>query len=98
MIETPNSNISLTFEQMAQIDTVKKTLANIENEITIAQKNLSILNKEVVKATKEREYQEELLVKLNAEIPIKQSEKEKLEKDVSEMTEHLAKIKEAEGV
>ena len=36
MTEQPSSNISLTFEQMAQVEETKKRLSNLENEITIA--------------------------------------------------------------
>lgn len=59
-----NKNVTLTLEQMQQIEEATTRLRNIESEIVIANRNLGIENKEVVKATKERMYQEELLAGL----------------------------------
>jgi chromosome segregation ATPase len=89
MIDNSNENVKLTFEQMQQIDTVQKRLSNIENEVIIAQKNLNVVNKDVLKATREREYQEELISKLNIEIELKTQEKIKLETAVNEMQSYL---------
>jgi len=85
MTEQPSSNISLTFEQMAQVEETKKRLSNLENEITIATKNLNVLNKETLKATKEREYQEELISGLSGNIEKLQADKISLENSIIEM-------------
>lgn len=92
MIDEPTKNPELSFDQLQAIDVVQKRLSNLEAEIAIAAKNLSIEKKEVVKATKEREYQEELLAKLNAQVPALQAEKDKIEAAVKAGEERLAKI------
>lgn len=99
MIEQTSSNTSLTFEQMAQIEETKKRLSNLENEIIIANKNLSVINKDVVKATKEREYQEDLKSGLIIDIEKLSKEKLILENSNLEINSYLEKttkeIKEA---
>lgn len=99
MIEQTSSNTSLTFEQMAQIEETKKRLSNLENEIIIANKNLSVINKDVVKATKEREYQEDLKSGLIIDIEKLRKEKLILENSNLEINSYLEKttkeIKEA---
>lgn len=99
MIEQTSSNTSLTFEQMAQIEETKKRLSNLENEIIIANKNLSVINKDVVKATKEREYQEDLKSGLIIDIEKLSKEKLILENANLEINSYLEKttkeIKEA---
>lgn len=91
MINSSDKNPELTFDQLQAMDVVQKRLSNLETEISIAQKNLLIEKKEVVKATKEREYQEELLGKLNAEIPLLEEKKEKLEIAIKEMEDYLTR-------
>lgn len=90
MTESPAANISLTFEQLAQIETTKSTLSNLENEIKIANKDLGILNKDLIKATKEREYQEELTDKLSEQILEKKNELSGLNASISQVQESIA--------
>lgn len=97
MIDSPNSNISLTFEELAQIETTKSILSNLENEITIANKNLNIIAKEVLKATKERDYQEELILTLSEQVSDKQAETLRLDNSISQMKSSLEESREREG-
>lgn len=94
MIEQPNANVALTFEQLQQIDTVQTRLKNLESEIAIATKNLNVVNKDVVKATKEREYQEELKANLDKGIADKQVAHESLKQSLAEMNDALTESRE----
>lgn len=89
MVESPNANVALTFEQLQQIEVTKGILRNLEAETAIATKNLSILQKEVVKATKEREYQEELCTSLSVEMGKKEVEKSSLESSMLQIANAL---------
>ena len=91
MIEQPNANVALTFEQLQQIDTVQNRLKNIENEITIATKNLNVVNKDVVKATKEREYQESLIANLTETSTAKQKAHDDISAQIVSANTTLAK-------
>lgn len=90
MIETPTVNSNLTSEQLESIEVVKMRLSNLENEISIATKNLSNLKKEAIKVTNEREYQEELLEKAVAQFSIKSAELNSLEASVVELEKDAA--------
>lgn len=68
MIDTPTENVKLTFEQLQQIDVFQKTLANINNEISINTKFLISERAECEKATKETIYQKELLGELETKV------------------------------
>jgi len=92
MINQTDKNITLTTEQLLQIDTVKKTLDNLQNEIAIATKELNVLNKDVIKATKERIYQEELIENLSKQIPVKEKELENITNSVKQSEEYVKKI------
>lgn len=59
MITTPESNIVLSEEQDRKLEIVRARLSNLEAEITIATKNLSVLNKDIVKAKEEKVYIEQ---------------------------------------
>lgn len=92
MIESPTPNVELTFEQLQQIETSKGILRNIEAETAIANKNLSVLQKEVIKATKEREYQEELLAGLQERAAEKDADLASVSEKVAEAAVSLAKV------
>ena len=94
MIEQPNANVALTFEQLQQIDTAQNRLKNLESEIAIANRNLGIVNKDVVKATKEREYQEELKANVEKSFADKQAEHETLKQSLAEMNDALTESRE----
>lgn len=95
MIETPTKNIELTHQQVESLDLYNARLSKIEASIEEKNKELRVLGKDVIKLTKEREYQEELLGKLNTEIPLLQAEKQKLETAVKENEAHLTEIAES---
>lgn len=82
--------IKLTPEQTSQIEEYHKKLANLLSEIVNHTKILKGTKSECDRAVKEREYQEELLKKIESEIPLKQAEKESIEKSIAIMTEHIS--------
>jgi len=86
MITTPEETIKLTEEQQKQIEVVQTRLANLENEVVIANKALVAIKAESVSATKERMYQEELLTQTKQAI-------EDSKKDLEDVTKLLADAK-----
>lgn len=63
MLNAPEPNVKIDGELMTPIEEAQLRLSTLEGEITIASKNLVIINKDIVKAVKSREYQEELIAK-----------------------------------
>lgn len=68
MIDQPNANVQLTFEQLQQIDTTQKRLTNIQNEVFAAEKLLSEIRNDIERITKEKDYQQGILDGLNSDI------------------------------
>lgn len=94
-----DKNIALTYEQLGQIEEATTRLRNIENEIVIASRNLGIENKEVVKATKERMYQEELLAELTPRVADTKKELSDLQEIIAESKDSLNNLrKESENI
>jgi chromosome segregation ATPase len=73
MIDSPNENTKLTFDQLQQIDVTQKQLANLQGEITNAIKTLKGIKMEIERATAERKYQEQLFAELEPKIKEAQS-------------------------
>lgn len=94
MIDTPSDNIKLTFEQMQQIDVVEKRLAVLKNEITISQNLLIGTRMEMDRATKEKEYQEELLSNLQTQVEDFSKKKDILINEINSSIETNDKLKE----
>lgn len=85
MISDPGKSVALTFEQQEQLAVVETRLGNLEAEILIAEKNLRVIGKEVVKATKEREYQVELMAALSIDVEaLKDSKNELVSEKIAE--------------
>jgi uncharacterized protein (DUF3084 family) len=82
MINNDTSNIKFTDEQTRQLEEFKTRLSNTETEISIANKNLGVIKKEIEKSTKEKIYQEELLAEITPKVEAKQSELKKAEEDL----------------
>lgn len=93
MIDTPTDNVKLTFEQMQQIDVVEKRLVVLKNEITISQNLLMGTRMETDRATKEREYQEELLSNLQSQVEDFSNKKDALVLDINSSIEINDKLK-----
>lgn len=94
MIDTPNDNVKLTLEQMQQIDVVEKRLAVLKNEITISQNLLMGTRMEIDRATKEKEYQEELLFSLQNQVEDFSNKKDILINEINSSIEINDKLKE----
>jgi len=94
MIDTPNDNVKLTLEQMHQIDVVEKRLAVLKNEITISQNLLMGTRMEIDRATKEKEYQEELLFSLQNQVEDFSNKKDILINEINSSIEINDKLKE----
>jgi len=92
MINSSDKNVELTFEQLEQLDVFSKRLSALENNITITSKNLNVLMKEVIKATREKEYQEELLSTTTVAIERKKAELASLENSVRLKEEEIARF------
>ena len=86
MIETSTGNVRLTMENLQQLAEVEGRLSNLQNEISLATKNLSVINKDVIKAVKEREYQQELITKFTDIATQKGIELESLKNSVAELS------------
>lgn len=87
---TDTKDIKLTPEQTAQIEAYQVKLSNLLSEIVNHTKILKGTKSECDRAVKERAYQEELLKRIESEIPIKQAEKDSLEKSIAVMEEQIA--------
>ena len=92
MINSPTKNIEFTYEQLAAIDEAKNRLSRLESEITASSKNLRVINLEVVKATKERNYQDELAARTVAEVKKASQELEKLQAENSILKKESDKV------
>lgn len=74
MVITPEPIIKLTPEQEASLATYQLRLANLENEISIASRNLRVIKQDTEKIVKEKIYQQELYDQAKAQAE-KESEK-----------------------
>jgi len=83
MLNQPENNIKLSDEQALAIEETKSRLANLEAEISIANKNLKGIKLENEKAIKEKIYLEELLAGLSPQIESKQSELQKINDSIT---------------
>jgi len=86
MLNQPENNIKLSDEQALAIEETKSRLANLEAEISIANKNLKGIKLENEKAIKEKIYLEELLAGLSPQIESKQSELQKINDSITEQS------------
>lgn len=93
MIDSPNENVKLTFEQLQQIDVVEKQLANLQSEIVNANKILKGTKMEADRATKEKIYQEQLLEDVKIQVEGFNNKKNELINDINNATTELNKIK-----
>jgi len=82
MIETPNENVKLSFDQMQAIDLTQKRLSILESEIAVCQKVLRGTKLESDRAIKEKAYQNELLDSVNKQLSEKQSILSKLDEEI----------------
>jgi septal ring factor EnvC (AmiA/AmiB activator) len=73
MLDAPTGNIKLTLEQLQQLDMFNDRLANIQNEIKSANKILTAAKNDCDRITKERDYQQTLLDKVNQDLEEKQA-------------------------
>ena len=94
MIDSPNENVKLTFEQLQKIDVVNKQLANLQSEIANAQKILKGTKLECDRAVKEKLYQEELSVGLVEQVKTLTAQKDGLVQEVTDFTTALNTLKE----
>jgi len=84
MINTPEPNIKFTDEQAETLNAYNTRISQAQTDISIADSRLGVLNKEIIKATKEREYQEEQLGTLGTLVADKRVELSKLEASIAE--------------
>ncbi len=98
MLTQPENTIKLSDEQLLAIEESKSRLANLEAEISIANKNLRSIKLENEKAIKEKIATEELLANLNVEVAKLSEEKEKLINKVAEGETLLGEISETDRV
>ena len=68
MITNPEDSIKLTDEQSKQLETFQTRLVNLQNEILIATKSLSVIRNDTVRAAEESDYQKKTLKGLLDEI------------------------------
>lgn len=82
MLNQPEANPKLTFEQLQAIDVAEKKLANLHREIDISTKDLRVLSLDINKAIKERAYQEDLMAGLAPQIEEKKTVIAKLDTEI----------------
>jgi hypothetical protein len=90
MIDTPNENVKLTFDQLQAIDVTEKRLANLESEVNIATKSLRVAKLDADRATKENIYQNELLAIVTAQVAEKQNRATQLDEQILAKSDELA--------
>lgn len=86
MINNDTTTTKLTDNQVAQLEEFKSKLTNLESEISIANKNLIVLKKDIEKTVKDKKYQEELLAEATAKAEKAKKEITFLEDDVADLT------------
>lgn len=74
MNTSPTNNVQLTFEQLQQIDMFEKRLGNLQNEVNLAVKQLSVARTDCDRIFKEKEYQEKILTSLIGDVNNAKSE------------------------
>lgn len=92
MIEAPEKNLELTPEQVEKEAIFRQRLQNLENEISIATKNLKVIKADVEKATKEKTYQEEILSNISSNVEEKTSLFNKINQELIDKNELLYQI------
>lgn len=100
--ETEEENVKLSEEENFKLTEAQRRLHVIQNEISLANKNLQLTSRDSEKAYKEKLYQEELLKNIQDQVEALKREKEeisiRLDADVATLNELLKKIKEGESV
>lgn len=94
MIKESSKNVELTFDQLQQIDVVKKQLANLESEIVTATKVLKGTKLECDRVLKEKSYQEELLNEKDTRVNQLEQQKNDLIAEINTFATTLDDIKE----
>jgi chromosome segregation ATPase len=97
MITDTAKNVALSLEQLQQIETAKATLRNVETETLAAQKAYAVLQKDILKATKEKEYQEGLAEEADKNAREKVEELNAASTALTEARKELAALKEDEN-
>lgn len=90
-LDAPNTVLSA--EEIAQITEAQRRLHVLENEISIANKNLQITKRDAEKAYKDKLYQEELLINVQKEIELLTKQKSELSAQITTETDLLEKTK-----
>lgn len=90
MINQPENSIVLTSDEQSRIEIAKQKLANVENEVTLAMKHLTAINKDILAKTAESKYQDELLKKVSDSIAEKQKESDSLDVQISAKRDEIS--------
>jgi len=91
MFKNPDEpNVVLTPEQHKAIEVSQAQLANLQNETSIASKNLKVTRMQCEQFIKEREYQEQLLVEATEAVQNLSEQKDSIEKEISQLAAILA--------
>jgi hypothetical protein len=85
-------NVQLNLEQLQQIDAVEQKLAGLNTQVSVANKNLLVINKDTLRYAKEIEAQKILLDTLIPQVEEKKAESVKLSVEISEKTSILSKL------
>lgn len=91
MIDQPTENVKLTLDQLKQLEVVETRLGNLQTEIKLATKNLSALTNDTNRITKEKEYQEGLLVTVSTQVIEGQNKVNTLNEQILVLQDTLAK-------
>lgn len=86
------SNPTLTFQQLQSLEEYKSRLTNIQGEILVGNKNLTAIKSDTARITKEKDYQTELLGKVNIQALEAKSKLDTLNKNIQLSTESLSAL------
>ncbi len=92
--EQPISNVKLTLEQLQQLEVVETRLGNLQNEIKIGTRQLQAVTNDSVRITKEKEYQQCLLSKLEEQVKVAQGDITRLNEQKLSLSDDLNHAKE----
>lgn len=89
MIQTTSPNAKMTLENLQSLAEYEGRLSVLNGEIAVAQKGLNVVRKEIDKAIKEKDYQDQLLDGLTSEAQAKKAEVTKLDSEIEQKDKEL---------
>jgi chromosome segregation ATPase len=96
MINSPESNVQFTVNESERLQIFHSRLSDLQTTIAISEKNLMVVNKELVKASEKREYLETQVQHLDELIAQKEQEFNSLTLSVAGLEQRSVDFREQE--